>query len=109
MENYKEVADQWTWHSLYPQYREFEVLFDKIIADDESTGTTTVDGEQIYIPKDNQDYQRIQDRFFLWLEQQLAFKNITEFKCIESWIIYPRLLQWRWPRRLCLHRRGRRL
>ena len=55
MENYKEVADQWTWHSLYPQYREFEVLFDKIIADDESTGTTTVDGEQIYIPKDNQD------------------------------------------------------
>ena len=88
MENYKEVANQWTWHSRYPQYKEFEVLFDQIIADDESTGTTTVDGEQIYIPKDNQDYQRIQDRFFLWLEQQLAFKNITEFKCIESWIIY---------------------
>tara|TARA_B100001057_G_scaffold174955_1_gene175588 strand:+ start:6912 stop:7469 length:558 start_codon:yes stop_codon:yes gene_type:complete len=88
MENYKEVANQWTWHSLYPQYKEFEVLFDQIIADDESTGTTTVDGEQIYIPKDNQDYQRIRDRFFLWLEQQPAFKDMTEFKCIESWIIY---------------------
>ena len=45
MENYKEVADQWVWHSRYPQYKEFETLFDNIIADDESTGTTTVDGE----------------------------------------------------------------
>jgi len=86
-QNYKEVGTQWTYHTLYPQYKEFEVLFDKIIADDQSEGTTTVSGEQIYIPKES-DYQRIQDRFFEWLETQLSFKNITDFKCIESWIIY---------------------
>lgn len=88
MQNYKEVGNQWTYQSHYPQYKEFEVLFDKIIADDESTGTTTVSGDQIYIPKDNEDYKRIQDRFFHWLQEQSAFKDMYDFTCIESWIIY---------------------
>lgn len=88
IQNFKEVANQWILHSNYPQYKEFEILFDKIIADDESEGTTTVDGEQIYIPKDNPEYQEIQNRFFKWLETQFEFKGFYDFKCIESWIIY---------------------
>ena len=87
-QNFKEVGDQWILHTHYPQYKEFEVLFDKIISDDQSQGTTTVDGEQIYIPKDNFEYNQIQDRFFEWLEQQFKFKNMYNLKCIESWIIY---------------------
>ena len=58
-QNFKEVGDQWILHTHYPQYKEFEVLFDKIISDDQSQGTTTVDGEQIYIPKDNFEYNQI--------------------------------------------------
>ena len=74
-QNFKEVRDQWIPHPL-SWYKEFEVLFDKISSMTQAHGTTTVDGEQIYIPKDNFEYNQIQNRFFEWLEQQFKFKNM---------------------------------
>jgi len=86
-EEYKEVANQWIYQTHYPHYKDFEVMFDKIISDDESHGTTTVSGEQITIPEHVPEYKEIRQKFFNWLENQMSFKNICYFKCIKSWII----------------------
>lgn len=83
--NYNQVANQWTFETSYPNHQDFEVLFKEIVADDTSSTTTTNGGKQLDIP---QKYDTLQHDFLKWLEWQLQFKNMHDFKCIKSWIIY---------------------
>ena len=87
-DDFKSIGQQFVLHTHYPNYKEFENIFEKIVGDDYSTTTTTVSGQQIDIPENVPEFDEPRDKFFKYLEFKLLHQRMYDFKCIRGWTIY---------------------